>query len=53
MTQPPVDVETLGPQVGEMFPPVVLKRENGQTVDLHRDRDGRPALVVFYRSARW
>lgn len=42
-----------GPRIGERFPDVSLPDQTGAVVDLHRARNGRPALVVFYRSARW
>jgi peroxiredoxin len=56
MAQPPlpyVDFETVGPQIGEPFPDVVLPDQNGTPVDLHVARAGKRALVVFYRSASW
>ncbi len=43
----------LGPAAGERFPEMVLTGLDGAPVSLHADRAGRPALVVFYRSARW
>ena len=48
-----VDFQNLGPAVGEAFPGVQLADYDGSAFDLHEDRAGRPALVVFYRSARW
>jgi peroxiredoxin len=42
-----------GPGIGERFPDVRLPDQTGATIDLHKARSGRPALVVFYRSARW
>jgi peroxiredoxin len=42
-----------GPKIGERFPDVVLPDQQHALVDLHRARNGRQALVVFYRSARW
>jgi peroxiredoxin len=42
-----------GPGIGERFPDVRLPDQTGAIVDLHRARNGRPALIVFYRSARW
>jgi peroxiredoxin len=51
MSQP--DFTALGPQPGRPFPDVVLPAQDGRPVDLHADRAGRPAVVVFYRSARW
>ncbi len=50
---PPIDVERIGPRVGERFLDVVLPDQHGDAVDLHAARAGRRALVVFYRSARW
>jgi hypothetical protein len=43
----------LGPAAGERFPDMVLTGLDGTPVNLHADRAGRPALVVFHRSARW
>lgn len=48
-----VDFEHLGPAEGELFPGLALRGIDGKFIDLHADRAGRPALVVFYRSARW
>ncbi len=42
-----------GPEIGERFPDVRLPDQTGAIIDLHKVRSGRPALVVFYRSARW
>jgi peroxiredoxin len=53
MSQPQVDFATLGPAIGTRFPDATLPGQDGQPVDLHADRAGRPALVVFHRSARW
>ncbi len=50
---PDVDFAELGPAIGSAFPDVVLVDASGAVVNLHSDRAGRPALVVFYRSARW
>lgn len=44
---------SLGPAVGTRFPDIVLPGVDGKPVDFHADRAGRPALVVFHRSARW
>ena len=43
----------LGPAIGERFPDIVLTGSKGALVSLEADRAGRPALVVFHRSARW
>lgn len=48
-----IDFQALGPSIGELFPPVALRSQGGSMVDVHHDRAGRPAVVVFYRSARW
>lgn len=53
MNYPTVDLAAVGPRVGERFPNVRLPDQSGSIVDLHAYRAGRPALVVFYRSARW
>ncbi len=53
MTNPGVDFSNLGPAVGEVFPGATLRDQHGNAIDLHTDRYGRPAVVVFHRSARW
>ena len=53
MPLPPRDFTTIGPKEGERFPDVRLPDQAGTPVDLHPWRAGRPALVVFYRSAEW
>ncbi len=42
-----------GPDVGTQLPNIVARHHNDSTVDLHRDRAGKPAVVVFFRSAVW
>ena len=42
-----------GPAVGEVLPSIVARDDRGRTVDVHADRAGRPAVVLFYRSAVW
>ncbi len=49
----PVGEFPTGPDVGEMLPDLVALDSTGETVDLHADRDGKPAVVLFYRSAVW
>ncbi len=49
----PEEYQRKGPDVGQPFPDVRLPDQTGVIVDLHEARAGRPALVVFYRSARW
>ncbi len=41
------------PAIGERFPDVVLKSAEGVPLDLHVDRGGARAAVVFFRSAVW
>ena len=48
-----IDFTTIGPAVGERFSDVVLPDHHGQRVDLHQARNGRCALIVCHRSARW
>lgn len=50
---PKIDFEEIGPAVGTRFPDVRLPNQRGDLVDVHRDRGGRRALVVFIRSADW
>jgi TetR/AcrR family transcriptional repressor of nem operon len=50
---PSLDFTGIGPSVGTRFPDVRLPDQRGQIVDLDAARAGRPALVVFFRSARW
>lgn len=47
------DYSQVGPQVGELFPDLVLPDQTGHPVDLHQVRRGRRAIIVFHRSARW
>ena len=50
---PTLDFDRIGPAVGSPFPDIVLPDQHGHQVDLHAERAGRRALVVFYRSAAW
>jgi peroxiredoxin len=43
----------IGPAIGARFPDFRLPDQGGRLIDLHEARAGRPAVVVFYRSARW
>jgi peroxiredoxin len=52
-TMPKLDFSKIGPNIGDRFPDVRLPDRRGEIVDLQAARSGRPALVVFYRSARW
>ena len=42
-----------GPEKGERLPDIVAPDHTARTVDVHELRNGRPAVVVFYRSAVW
>jgi hypothetical protein len=53
MPLPPRDFQRIGPTEGERFPDVRLPDQTGAVIDLHHARDGRRALIVFYRSAEW
>lgn len=50
---PHLDFNGIGPKIGEPFPDVRLPDQSGNTVDLHKSRAGRRAVVVFHRSASW
>ena len=51
-TPPTLDFPT-GPAIGEHFPDFSLRNQHGELVNLEVARAGRPAIVVFERSARW
>lgn len=42
-----------GPEIGESLPGFSLVDQRGHLRDLHIDRAGSKAAVVFYRSAVW
>ncbi len=42
-----------GPEVGMSMPNVQCLNLDGGAFDLHRDRAGRPAIFIFFRSAVW
>ncbi len=50
---PVVDFDRIGPLPGSRFPDVTLPDQRGRLVDLHQERNGRRAVVVFHRSAGW
>ncbi|MFQ5382405.1 MAG: hypothetical protein ACE5EF_12415, partial [Dehalococcoidia bacterium] len=37
-----------GPDIGEKLPDIVALAADGRTIDVHADRAGRPAAVVFF-----
>jgi hypothetical protein len=42
-----------GPDVGARMPDIHCVDADGAPFDLHRERAGRSAVFVFYRSAVW
>ena len=42
-----------GPGIGQRLPDVVALNSDGKRVDVHSDRDGKPVVLVFTRSAVW
>ena len=49
----PVEGFFTGPEVGQLLPGFTLRSASGGKIDLHADRDGSKAAVVFFRSAVW
>ncbi|MEL7158661.1 MAG: hypothetical protein AAFN30_18980 [Actinomycetota bacterium] len=49
----PVGGFPTGPAVGAALPPIVAPDAHGRTVDVQSRSAGRPAVVVFFRSAVW
>jgi hypothetical protein len=49
----PVGWFPTGPEIGEPLPKVVARSHTGELVDVEKARAGRPAVVVFHRSAVW
>ena len=50
---PATDDFPTGPAVGQPFPEFTLHDQQNEHVTLSEARAGRPALIVFQRSARW
>ena len=50
---PPPEDFSFGPAEGERFPDFTLKNASGSRVNLHQDREGAKAAVLFFRSAVW
>jgi hypothetical protein len=42
-----------GPAIGELLPDFTLPNQNGGMVNFTAARQGKKAMVVFSRSARW
>ena len=49
----PVDVSSLGPQVGERVPDFALPDQYGRVRTLDSIMGERGAMIVFHRSANW
>ena len=49
----PVDVSSLGPQVGERIPDFALPDQYGKVRTLDSIVGERGAMIVFHRSANW
>lgn len=49
----PIDVSSLGPQVGEKVPDFALPDQHGRIRTLDSVMGERGAMLVFHRSADW
>ncbi len=49
----PVDIDELGPQVGEQVPDFTLLDQRGRMVSLDSILGPNGAVLMFYRSADW
>ena len=49
----PIDVASLGPQVGERVPAFSLPDQNGRVRTLESILGRNGAMLLFYRSASW
>ena len=49
----PIDVASLGPQVGERVPAFSLPDQNGQIQTLESVLGPNGAILLFHRSANW
>jgi hypothetical protein len=48
-----IDINDLGPQVGEVVPDFTLPDQNGRMVSLQSVLGPNGAILMFYRSADW
>jgi hypothetical protein len=51
--RPPIDVASLGPQVGEQVPAFGLPDQNGRIQTLESIMGPNGAMLLFHRSADW
>ncbi|MCY3968856.1 MAG: hypothetical protein OXG74_02905 [Acidobacteria bacterium] len=49
----PVDISTLGPQVGERVPDFALPDQHGRIRTLDSIMGEKGAMILFHRSADW
>lgn len=49
----PIDIASLGPQVGEQVPTFSLPDQNGRIVTLDSVLGPNGAILLFHRSADW
>ena len=49
----PIDVASLGPQVGEQVPEFSLPDQNGEMRSLESISGPKGAMLLFHRSADW
>jgi len=49
----PASAFPTGPAIGEHLPAIVGTDQHGNRIDVHEHRNGRPLVVVFFRSAVW
>ncbi len=52
-TRAPIDVQSLGPQVGERVPEFRLPDQNGRIQTLESIMGPNGAMLLFHRSADW
>jgi hypothetical protein len=52
-TPAPIDVQTLGPQVGARVPEFSLPDQHGEVRTLSSLMGPKGAILVFFRSADW
>jgi cytochrome oxidase Cu insertion factor (SCO1/SenC/PrrC family) len=50
---PTVDVETVGPKVGDALPQFSLRDQGGEVHSLKSLLGSKGAIIVFFRSADW
>jgi hypothetical protein len=53
MPAPAVDVQAIGPKVGERVPEFTLRDQRGQPRTLESVMGPKGAMLVFFRSADW